>query len=294
MKTRIPPLLVTFALGCFALVQNTQAVSPPPDGGYPGENTAEGQNALLNLNGGTFNTAVGWFSLQANSGASFNTAVGAGALLANNGDQNTATGLGALLSNTDGAFNTANGALALFFNTTGLNNTAIGWFSLYNNTGDQNTAVGGAALSDNITGMSNTAVGQSALVHSTGSGNTALGFTAGNGVTTANNVIAIGALGANIDNSCFIGNISGIEVTGVLVVVDGNGQLGVAPAGSPLSVNELLKQQRVVQELKATTERQAAVIALQEGQINALTVGLQKVSARLEASNATPQVVNNP
>jgi hypothetical protein len=294
MKTHAPPVLIIVALVCFALVKNTHAVIPPPDGGYPGENTAEGQNALLNLNRGTFNTAVGWVSLQGNVGASFNTAVGAGALFANNGDQNTATGVGALLSNTAGAFNTANGALALFSNTTGLNNTAIGWFSLFNNTGDLNTAVGGSALSDNITGMSNTAVGQSALVHSTGSGNTALGFTAGNGVTTANNVIAIGALGADIDTSCFIGNISGVAVTGDPVVVAANGQLGVAPAGSPLSANELLKQQRVVQELKATTERQAAVIALQEGQIKALTVGLQKVSAQLEASRPAPRVVDNP
>ncbi len=296
MKTHAPPVLIIVALVCFALVKNTHAVIPPPDGGYPGENTAEGQNALLNLNRGTFNTAVGWSSLQANVGASFNTAVGAGALFDNNGDQNTATGVGALLSNTAGAFNTANGALALFLNTTGLNNTAIGWFSLFNNTGDQNTAVGGAALSDNTTGMSNTAVGQSALVHSTGSGNTALGFTAGNGVTTANNVICIGngVAGADVSDSCFIGNISGVAVTGDPVVVAANGQLGVAPAGSPLSANELLKQQRVVQELKATTERQAAVIALQEGQIKALTAGLQKVSAQLEASKPAPRVVDNP
>ena len=33
---------------------------------------------------------------------------------------------------------------------------------------------------------------------------------------------------------------------------------------------------RIVQELKATTERQAAVIALQEGQIKALTAGLRE------------------
>ncbi len=46
MKTSIPPGLITFALVCLALVQNTQAVSPPPDGGYPGGNTTEGQNAL--------------------------------------------------------------------------------------------------------------------------------------------------------------------------------------------------------------------------------------------------------
>jgi hypothetical protein len=35
-------------------VQNAQAVSPVPDGGYPGGNTAEGQNALLSLTSGTW------------------------------------------------------------------------------------------------------------------------------------------------------------------------------------------------------------------------------------------------
>ena len=41
------------------------AVSPSPDGGYPGGNTAEGQQALLSLTTGTYNTAVGLFSLEA-------------------------------------------------------------------------------------------------------------------------------------------------------------------------------------------------------------------------------------
>ena len=89
-----------------------------------------------------------------------------------------------------------------------------------------------------------------------------------------------------MSNSCFIGNISGVAVTGVPVVVAANGQLGVAPAESPLSANELLKQQRIVQELKTR-------IALQEEQIKALTAGLQKVSAQLEASKPAPQVVEN-
>ena len=161
---------------------------------------------------------------------------------------------------------------------------------LSNTTGDTNTAMGQSALTNNTTGNSNAAVGSNALVNQTsGNGNVALGSAAGIGVSTASNVICIGMseAGADVSNTCFIGNISDVEVTGVPVVVAANGQLGVAPTGSPLSANELLKQQRVVQELKTR-------IALQEGQIKALTAGVQKVSAQLEASKPAPQVVNNP
>jgi len=50
-------------------------------------------------------------------------------------------------------------------------------------------------------------------------------------------------------------------------------------AVNAMLLNEFLKQHRTVQELK---ER-----------IEALTAGLQKVSAQLEASKPAPQVVNN-
>src|SRR5213596_210514 len=103
----------------FALCLTSNAVNPPPGGGYPGGNTAEGQNALLSLTTGTYNTGVGLFSLVDNAEGSFNTAIGAGALLANTAHQNTAIGAGALLSNTDGVKNTADGAFALFNNTAG-------------------------------------------------------------------------------------------------------------------------------------------------------------------------------
>jgi hypothetical protein len=53
----ISVFLITLA--CFGLLPASKAVSPPPDGGYPSNNTAEGTNALLNLAGGNNNTAIG-------------------------------------------------------------------------------------------------------------------------------------------------------------------------------------------------------------------------------------------
>src|SRR3954452_8911217 len=118
MKTSIPPVLMIFALVCFAFDQNTQAVSPPPDGGYPNFTTAAGDHALQALTLGVGNTAIGTFSLFSVTTGNFNTAVGAGSLDLNTADSNTATGAAALLFNTTGAENTANGTAALEFNHT--------------------------------------------------------------------------------------------------------------------------------------------------------------------------------
>src|SRR5882724_11347832 len=212
MKTKkniIYPIIATCAFAFVAVSSTLWAVVPPPDGGYPGGNTAEGQAALLSLTSGGFNTAVGWLSLRSNIEGAFNTATGAGTLLANTAGGNTATGAAALLSNTIGFNNTANGGFALFENNAGSGNTADGASALgSNSTGNQNTAIGLGALFGNTFGNNNTAIGYQALaINTTGSSNTALGFAAGNGVTAANNVIAIGAPGANVNNSCFIGNI---------------------------------------------------------------------------------------
>src|SRR6478672_7382770 len=119
-------ILISFVLICVATLPGAQAVSPPPDGGYAGGNTAEGQAALLNLTSGTFNTAVGLLSLSGLKEGKFNTGIGAGTLVSNVADENTATGAGALLSNTTGNLNTANGAFSLFLNTEGTFNTATG------------------------------------------------------------------------------------------------------------------------------------------------------------------------
>src|SRR5438874_3931227 len=111
MKIQTPSILMVITLLCVAAAgPKAQAVSPAPDGGYPGGNTAEGTSALLSRTTGTYNTAIGIYSLLSLTGGNFCTGVGAGTLLSNTADQNTATGAGALLSNITGTDNTADGA----------------------------------------------------------------------------------------------------------------------------------------------------------------------------------------
>jgi hypothetical protein len=371
-KKATPLFLIVFVLAFLVLSPRGHAVSPAPDGGYTGGNTAEGDNALLSLTTGGFNTALGFFSLRSDTTNSFNTAVGAGTLLANTADSNTATGAGALLSNTTGASNTANGAFALFSSTTASFNTANGQQALLSNTtGHSNTADGQNALTANTTGAENVATGVGALgSNTTGNNNTALGWEAGSNLTGDNNIDighdVGGATGES--NTIRIGNtniattiirgISGQTIpSGGTVLVASNGQLGtlvsskrfkqeikpmdkasealfalkpvtfrykkgIDPQGisqfglvaedvekvnpdlvlrdkegktysvrydqvNAMLLNEFLK------EHKAFLEEHRTVEELKK-QVSALTVGLQKVSAQLEASKPAPQVVNNP
>jgi trimeric autotransporter adhesin len=328
--------LVLFALlTYFAPTLGVRAVVPPPDGGYPGNNTAEGTNALFNLTTGSSNTAVGWFSLKTNATGSFNTAVGAGTLNLNTGNRNTAVGAAALFLNNGGVENTGNGTLALFHNVSG----------------EGNTAIGDSALFSNTTGGNNTALGGSALRNTTGDRNTALGILAGSNATTGSDNVYIGAdvLGvAGETQACYISSIVGqTSASGIPVFVNFANKLGTATSskrfkddikpmdkasealfslkpvsfrykkeidpgsrsqfglvaedvervhpdlvmrdkeGKPYTVrydqvnamllNEFLKEHRHVQE-------QDAIIARQQKQIEALTAGLQKVSAQLELS----------
>jgi hypothetical protein len=193
--------VLLLALACFGLAPAPKAfgVSPAPDGGYPGANTAEGQNALQSLSSGLHNTALGYQTLFSDTTGNFNTATGSLALFSNTtGSNNTANGLQALFSNTTGSFNTANGRQALFHNTTGFQNTANGSGALYSNTtGSGNTANGVQALYSNTTSYYNTAVGEYALYsNTTGSGNTANGvqalfYNSTGGANTANGYQAL-------------------------------------------------------------------------------------------------------
>src|SRR5437660_5349939 len=98
MNHTLRQLCLTLALACFILSPAARAVTPAPDGGYPGNNTAEGTDALFSLTGGSDNTAVGFDALYAN---------------------------------TNGIRNTALGSIALPANTIGEGNSGIGWQTLY-------------------------------------------------------------------------------------------------------------------------------------------------------------------
>ena len=71
------------------------------------------------------------------------------------------------------------------------------------------------------------------------------------------------------------------EVNSDLVVRDNNGEIYTVryDAVNAILLNEFLKEHRKVQDL--------------EKQVEKLTVGLQKVSAQLEASKPAPQTVLN-
>jgi Chaperone of endosialidase len=223
-------------------------------------NTACGTGALASSTSGTEDSAFGFDALEHNTGGNLNTASGVSALQSNTtGNDNTASGVYALFNNTTGYDNIASGAYALssnstgngnvasgvdtlFYNTTGNDNTASGVYALLNNTtGYDNIASGAGALYYNTTGNYNTTSGVLALLNNTtGNDNIGLGFNAGKNIVSGSNNIDIGGSGTADESNTirigtlgtqqqtFIAGISAAPVTGTVVEVNSNGQLGVA------------------------------------------------------------------
>jgi uncharacterized coiled-coil protein SlyX len=330
---RLAFLLIPLALACFALSPAALAVNPPPDGGYPGGNTAEGKNALFSLTTGTENTAVGFK---------------------------------ALYSNTTGIENTGLGARALITNTTGSRNTAIGNHALLGSTANDNTVVGNNAGSNIVDGSGNSIIGSEAgsgIFHANGVmviGNVP-GVSSvfgekdsscyiqniynepigGAGVPHAVWVDADGTLGLMPSSGRFKHDIQPMdkasevilalkpvtfkynsdrkgrpqygliaedvaEVNPELIYRDNKGQIASVRYEqiNAMLLNEFLKEHRTVQELRSTATTQEATIAQlkkefqatvaqQQKQIEALTAGLQKVSTQIEMSRPAPQTVLN-
>ena len=313
MKNRSKILMVILpVVACFAFLPGAQAQCV--DGCNNLFGTFQGDGALINNGVGSGNTAFGWRALFFTSATSFNTGVGGGALALNNSDDNVAVGAAALLLNTSGADNVAVGTDALVFNDSGADNNAIGSFALFsniggffnnavgrnvltNNLGSENDALGDDALFSVTTGNSNTAIGDDALINNTdGSGNVAIGDEAGTGIVIGSNIIAIGqsvsgvsTTNGELDNSCYIGNIIGEGVDGgtaAFVFVDQDGKLGTSALPNTGTLPSAQALSGRVQELQAK-------VVQQQKQIEALTAGLQKVSAQLQVSKPSPQVVAN-
>jgi trimeric autotransporter adhesin len=223
LKTKTNIIYSAFALlafACLAVLPSALAVVPAPDGGYPGENTAEGDDALFSLTTGADNTATGEAALYSNTTGFENTAAGAFALFSNTtGFYNTALGGSVLLSNTTGNYNTATGLNALPFNTTGYDNTATGAFALFSNTtGSDNTAAGLFALFSSTSGHYNTAVGSQALFFNSGSDNTAGGafalFSNHGNYNTATGYSSLYSNATGSDNTATGFNVLAFNTTG--------------------------------------------------------------------------------
>ena len=239
MKT--PTLILVFGL---ALFSTSFAVLPPPGGGYPGENTAVGDDALFDLTTGTNNSANGYDALYNTTTGTRNTASGHNALFSNTtGSDSTAEGESALYSNTTGGANTADGFFALYSNTTGEFNVAVGHYALYaNTTAFSNSAVGVTALFSNTAGLYNVAMGNGAVYgnttgsrnigiggatlsyNSSGSNNVALGDSALEELREGTNNIAVGQdAGVKLmrgDWNVYVGNIAVQQESGTIRIGD--------------------------------------------------------------------------
>ncbi len=307
-------------LGDDALINNTGT-----------DNTAIGFAALLNNTTGKYNTASGEFALYSNTTGNKNTANGTYALFENtNGRENTATGDSALANNTIGVQNTANGVVALVRNTTGRYNTANGWHALQNNTtGDNNIALGWRAGVNLNTGSNNIDIGNAGeageantIRIGTGVTQTATFIAGISGATVPTGVAVIidgsGHLGTTTSSARFKEAIRPMDKASEAILAlkpvtfrykkeldpDGIPQFGLV-AEQVEKVNPDLVARD--DEGKSYTVRYEAVNAMllneflkarrqidaQQKQIDALTAGLQKVSAQLEASKPASQMALN-
>ena len=301
------------AIGASALGSNTTGF----------DNTAVGSSALPSNTTGSFNTAVGNSVLLHSTTGTLNTAIGNSALNSNTiGVENTATGNQALLNVATGNNNTANGSGALGSMTTGNANIAIGDHAgAILNTGSNNIYIGnrGANVESNTIRIG---------VQGTQTTTSIAGI---NGATVPNGVGVLvgsnGKLGTVLSSARFKEGVKPMDQASEAILAlkpvtfryrheldpAGTPQFGLVAEdvekvnpdlvardeqGKPYTVryeavnamllNEFLKEHREVQAQKSTIVRL-------EKQVEALTAGLQKVSAQVGLNRAAPHmIVNEP
>jgi uncharacterized coiled-coil protein SlyX len=308
------------AIGNTALYANTT--------GY--KNAANGHNALWSNTTGFQNTATGAGSLKFNTTGSYNTANGQAALNNNTtGLGNTAFGAAALYHNTTGRLNIGLGGAAGQNVTTGSNNidisnpgvaaesniirignevaftdlagilhpahtkafiagihgaTTSGAVTVYvNSSGQLGTLPSSARFKDDIHSMDKASEIILALKPVTFHYKAEI---------DPKGIPQFGLVAEEVE-----------KLNPNLVARDAKGEVYSVryEAVNAMLLNEFLKEHRKVEQqeatitqVKSTAAKQEATIVRQQKQIEALAMGLQKVSAQLEASKPAPQVVNNP
>ena len=238
----------------------------------------------------------------------------------------------ALFNNTTGLNNTASGIEALQNNTTGGDNTAVGENALFGNTtASGNSAIGSRAGYNQTSGNFNVYIGQGMVGVAGEATHTYIrniNFTnlSGGGTDTVTVDLTTGLLGHLTSSRRYKEKVRPMndasQMLYALKPVTFRYKKEIDPSQSPafgliteeaaavnpglvarnakgqpesvhyemvnaMLLNEFLKEHRTVQE-------QGATIAHQQKQIDALTAGLQKVSAQLETRKPAPRVVNNP
>ena len=288
-------------------------------------NTATGWEALTFNTTGNNNTADGTGALQFNLTGTENTATGVDALASNTtAINNTANGAFALAANTTGNDNTATGEEALGDNTTGHDNTAVGTNALVNNiTGSSNIAIGSSAGLNLTTGSNNIDIGNAGVgaeantIRIGTQGIQTTTFMAGVSVTavtgSAVQVNSNGQIGVTASSERFKEAIQPMDKRSEAILAlhpvtfrykkeidpDGACQFGlVAEQVEKVSPDLVARDQQG----KAYTVRYEAVNAMllneflkarhqidsQQKQIEALTAGLQKMSAQLATGRLRP------
>ena len=294
-------------IGTNALFSNTTASN----------NTAIGDTALFSNTTGSPNTATGAFALANNTSGNRNTANGLDALLSNTtGNNNVAIGTSALRNST-GSSNIGLGNLAGRNLTAGSNNIDIGNQGIAGESqtiriGEQAnqmatfiagiygaTVINGAQVMAGSDGKLGTMLSSARFKEAIKPMDKASEAILGLKPVTfrykqeldPDGVLQFGLVAEEVD-----------KVSPDLVIRDRDGKVDTVryEAVNAMLLNEFLKAHRKMQEQEATitqlksgAAKQEATAAHQQKQIEALTAGLQKVSAQLETSKPAPQVVNN-
>jgi len=300
------------AVGSSALASNTNGF----------DNTAVGFHALFANLGARRNNAVGSGALSSHTAGNFNNAIGGNALAADQtGASNNAVGDVALSHNISGSNNTAVGDAALL-NCSGSDNTALGAAAGRNaTTGAGNVYIGsgvqGVAAENNHTYIRN--------INAT--------TVSGGGTDTVTVNLTTGLIGHLSSSRRYKENISAMDKSSEalyrlkpvtyqykkeidptqsgliaeevaeadpnLAIRDRNGEIESLryTAINAMLLNEFLKEHRKVERLEATMMQQQenfdSQFRQQQNQIEALTAGLQKVTAQIELSKSAPQTVLN-